>query len=291
MKLFNVFLIKFKRLSRTIGPFELLSGLMVLITLVIVIIITRTKTQWLKVGVEVEWPGYKQDNPLYWFGESMQAGDFEFDPSGKKIAEITAVKKYELPGFNDMYIYPLAKTQTDYYLMLNLKISKNKKTDVIKFKNKPLEIGAPVEFHINNTYIPGLVIFIEGAKSEDIEREIIIEGVWLNNYEWNAKGILIGAEMDDGNGGVIAKILEKRIEISRKTVETDDGRLVIGHDPLKRDIYLKVKLKVRESEGNFYFLYDKKVKIGENLFIQSPGIDVKWLSIQKIYDLDGQVIY
>lgn len=280
---------KAKRLRKKIGIFEILVGFIILLILGFVMIQLRTKEQWVKAEVKISssswWQAY-YISPPYWLGESIEVGDREFDSQGQLVAEVLGIRAYELSNLQQQ-----EPTRKDFYLTLNLRVAKDRRTGKLKFKNQPLEIGSPIELHFTNTYVPGLVTFIEGISDKEKMKEVIIEGVWLNNYPWNAEAIPIGGKMEDGMGNVVAEILEKRIELAEKTVETAWGGLVVSRDPLKRDIYLKVKLKVRESGDNLYFLYDKKIKVGENLFIQLPGIDVKWLSAMKIYDKEGKRLY
>lgn len=283
------FRLKIKKLIRKIGIFEFLIGFLVLLALVFVMIQTRSKEQWVKAEVKISSPSWWQAyyaSPPFWLGESIKVGDKEFDPQGKTVTEVLAVQAYELSTLQQQ-----EPARKDFYLTLNLRVDKDRRVGKLKFKNQPLEIGSPIELHFMNTYVPGIVTFIEGVSDRKDVREVIVEGVWLNNYPWNAEAIPIGGKMEDGMGNVVAEILGKEIRLAERTVETDWGGLVVSYDPLKRDIYLKVKLKVRESEGNLYFLYDKKVKIGENLFIQLPGIDIKWLAIKKIYDESGKRLY
>lgn len=280
---------KIKRLIKNIGVFELLIGFLILLVLVLVMAQTRSKEQWVKAEVKISasswWQAYFTAPP-YWLGESINVGDKEFDSQGKVVAEVSDVKAYELSNLEQQ-----EPARKDFYLTLKLLVARDRRTGKLKFKNQPLEVGGPIELRLVNTYVPGMVTFVEGISNGEKMREIVVEGVWLNSYPWNAEGIPIGGKMEDGMGNIMAEVLEKRIELAEKTVETAWGGLVVSRDPLRRDIYLKVKLKARESGDNLYFLYDKKVKIGENLFIQLPGIDVKWLSVRKIYDQDGKRIY
>lgn len=278
-----------KRLFKKIGIFELLLGFLVLLVLVVVMIQTRSKEQWVKAEAKISSPSWWQayfTPPPYWLGESIKVGDKEFDSQGKVVAEVLGIKVYEVTNLQLQ-----ESTRKDFYLTLNLRVSKERKTSKLKFKNQPLEIGGPIELHLVNTYVLGLVTLIEGMPDEGKMKEVVIEGVWLNSYPWNAEAIPIGGKMEDGMGNVVAEVLDKKIELAERTVETDWGGLVVSRDPLRRDIYLKVKLKVRKRGDNLYFLYDKKVKVGENLFIQLSGVDIKWLAIRKIYDEKGVRIY
>lgn len=279
---------KLRQLQKQIGVFELLAGSLILLVLIFIMLQTRSKKEWFKVEVKISSPFWWQQfaiAPPFWLGESIKPGDQEFDPQGKKIAEVIDVKTYEEPSEGG------SAARKDIFLTLNLLASRDRRTNLLKFKSKPLGVGSPIELQLNNTITTGLIVYIEGIPDERKEQEIIIEGVWMNTFPWNAEAIPVDGKMEDGSGRIIAQILDKRIELAEKTVETDDGRLVSSRDPLKRDVYLTIKLKVKRKGDNLYFREDQKVKIGENLFIQLPGIDAKWISVMKIFDKDGKQIY
>ena len=158
-------------------------------------------------------------------------------------------------------------------------------------RDRPLGVGSPIELHLSNTYIPGIVVSLEGTFDEKETRELVIEGIWLNTFPWSAEAIPIGAEMRDGMGRVVAKILDKQIFLADMVITTDDGRVLVKKNPLKRDVTIKAKILVKKQGENFYFREDQKVKIGENLFFHLPGVDVRWLSVQKIFDKDGKQLY
>lgn len=280
---------KAKRLLKTISLLEFLAGLAILLILGLVMIQTRSKKQWVKAEVKISssswWQTY-YTAPPYWLGESIKIGDKEFDSQGKVVAEVLEVRVHELSTFQLQ-----EPTRKDFYLTLNLQISKDRKTGKLKFKNQPLEIGGSVELHLTNTYVSGLVTFVEGIPDERETKELVIKGVWKNMFPRSAEAIPVGGKMEDGMGNIVAEILEKRIELAKKTVETWDGRLVASRDPLKRDVYLKIKLLAKKQGENLYFHEDQKIKIGENIFIQLPGIDVDWVSIMEIFDADGKKLY
>ncbi len=278
-----------KRLFKKIGVFEVIIGFLVVLVLVFVLVQTRSRKEWLKVEVKIApsylWQSYSA-SPPFWLGESIDIGDSEFNSQGKKIAEVLDIKTYELSPENETE----ATTRKDFYLTLNLQVDKNVRTGKLKFKNQPLEIGAPIEFHLKNTYFSALILNLEGVREEE-NLELIIEGIWLNTFPWNAEAIPIGGEMKDGMGNVVTKILDKQISLADMVVTTDDGQVFVRKNPLKRDVSIKAQILVKKQGENFYFREDQKVKIGENLFLHFPGVDLEWLSIKKIFDISGHQLY
>lgn len=280
---------KLKQLMRNISIFEILLGVVFLMLLGWIMLQTRSKKEWVKVEVKIASPSWWQAfyvSPPYWLGESVQIGDKEFDSRGKAVAEVLRVRVYEISTIEDQQ-----PTRKNFYLTLNLQVSKDKKTKKLKFKNQPLEVGTPIKFHLANTYVSGLITLVEGLSDERKIKEIVINGVRSDTFPWIAEAIQIGGKMRNEPENVIAEILEKRIELAKKTVKTWDGRLVVGRDPLKRDVYLKIKLLVKEKDENLYLYEDQKIKIGENIFIQLPEVDIGLISITDIFDSDNKGLH
>lgn len=274
---------KTKVLIRSISVLELLIALFILAALIYVVTQVKSNKQLVKVEVKISsssWWNRSNLPPPFWLGESIKVGDQEYNSSGTKVAEVLEVRAYELNSVNNGG----GTTRKDFYLTLNLLVKKNKQTQKLGFKDKPLEIGAPIELNLSNTLVRGLVTFIEGTTDTNPTKEILIEGVWQDAQPWEAEVVHINGKMEDEFGNVTAIILDKKVELARKTVETADGRLVIGRDPLRRDVYLTIKLQVKKQGASLYFREDQKVKIGELLFIQLAQVDIKNLSIIKIIE-------
>ena len=279
----QIFWQKIGRLRKKIGVFEILIGFLILIGLGWVMLKTRSKENWVKAEVRVVststgWT-YAGNAPPYWVGESFRDEDQEFDSSGKLIAEVLNVKKLELGG-----------ESKDVYLTCNLRVSKNRKTGKLEFKHKPLEIGGSVQLHLSNSYVYGLVTFVEGLKDERKEKELIIEAIWMNAFPCQAEAIPIGGKIENEPGEVIAEILDKKIELAEIAVTTDRGEVLARKNPTKRDVTLKIKMKVKEQGGVWYFYEHKKVKVGEGISLYLPGIDFHPM-IKEIFDLEGNKLY
>ena len=275
----QIFLKRISRLKKRIGAFEVLIGFLILLGLGLVMLQFRSKENWVKAEVRVVITSgrvsYWGESPPYWLSETFKAGNKEYDSQGKLIAEVLKVKKLELGG-----------ESKDAYLILNLKVSKNRKTGKLEFKHRPLEIGAPVELHLSNSYVSGLVTFVEGIEDERVQKEIVINAIWMNVFPCQAEAITVGGKMKDETGEAVAEILDKKVELHTTVVTTDRGDLLVRKHPLKRDISLRIKLKVKEQGGLLYFHEHKKVKIGEVVSIYLPEIDFHPM-IEEIFDFEG----
>jgi hypothetical protein len=280
------FLNKINILIEQITAFDLLLAVVFLLILSWILLQTSSKKEWFLVEVKTPlqfWGQSYESAPPFLLGESINIGDKEYDSGGGKIAEVLDKKEYESTSERP--------SRKEVYLTLNLKVDKNKKTSKLSFKNQALEVGSPIELHLTNTFIEGRVVFIENPAEKIEEKEILVNGIWQDAYPWVAEAISIKGEMKDTAGNIAAQILEKEIKLAEKTVETADGRLVIAWDPLKRDVNIKAKLKVRKQGNNLYFYNDQKIRIGGFIWIFLPGIDIEELNITGIFDLDGNKLY
>jgi len=278
-----------KTLLSRITPFEFLLGFVLLTLCLWLVIVTRGKEEWVKAEVKISsdyWWATYDSAPPFWLGESIKVGDKEYNARGQAAVEVLEVKGLERSAEWDEFQQTARK---DFYLSLSLRANKNRRTGKLSFKNNPLEVGGPIELHLTNTYVNGLVVSF-GHLSKTSEEEVIVDGVWKEAYPWEAEAIPIGGQMKDGIQ-TVAEILAKETVLAEKTVETDDGRLVVGRDPLARDVYLKIKLKVKKRDGVFYFHEDQKAKVGESIFVQLPGIDMKRIFVRKIFNLENERIY
>jgi len=277
------FLRKVEILKQQIGLREVLLGFLFLLILGLIAFRFRSQEKWVRVETRIvsttPYMIYSGDAPPYWLTESVKVGDVEYDSQGKSIAEVVKVNKMEFGG-----------SSKDVYLTLNLRVSKNRRTGKLEFKYKPLEIGRPLELHLSNSYVYGLVTYVEGLEDSRVYKELIIDGAWFNVYPWMADAIPVGGKMTGESGEAIAEILEKRVELHSLTVFTDVGKPVIARDPQRRDVFLKIKIKVKEQGGITYFYEYKKARVGEGISIYLKEVDI-YPVITAVYDLDGKKIY
>lgn len=274
-----------KNLIKKINPFEILLGIIFLIVIFWLMVRTRATKEWIQVEVKVSpqywWTGESyQVAPPFWLAESVKEGDQEYNSTNEPIVRVLSVEEFESTN--------VRPSRKDVYLTLDLLVNRHKKTNALQFKNKALEIGSLLNLHLANNYISGVVTFIEGISASREKKEVVIEGVIKDAWPWVAEAISLDNQMQDSRGNKIAQILDKKAEWAEKTVETADGRLVSSRDSLKRDIYIKAKLKVLEQGGNLYFYNSQKVTVGSIIWIFTPKIDLENIYITKVDEVPLQ---
>lgn len=195
--------------------------------------------------------------PPYWIADKLRAGDVAYDNLGQKVLIILDVKSW---GFQSKETWVKASVKAKY----------SKQLKRYTFEYMPLEIGRPIDVAINGTNIRGAVTYIEGLVDTREIRDIIVKA-GLNGVDiYYANGIKKGQIMYDTLNRPIAEILDMEIKPAEVAVETSDGRIVTSLHPLKRDVFLTIKLKVVNQNGSFYFLETQPVKIGFNISLYFP---------------------
>lgn len=203
-----------------------------------------------------EW-WWENPNPPYWLADPIVAGAVEYDAQGDKLVEVLETRKFEV-GERKML-----------WMKVRLKVSASEKSAQYRFRREPLQIGSVIYVAPNNVKINCNIMSIEGM--EDTSKEEIYKIVTLENYEmhpWLADKIKVGAQMLDNNGEVLVEILDKNIKNSQVFSTDYLGNGHITSNPLRRDVTLKLKMKVLRKEGLDYFSYFQPVKHG--FFIMIP---------------------
>jgi len=232
--------------------------------------------KWVRVEVRLE-PDWRWESqlPPYWLADSIKVDDEEVNNRGEAIAKI-----------EDLKIYERGSDKKDVYFLARLRVVVGGRDKKMKYKNIPLEVGAPIELHLNNTFVRGLVIYVEGLpdKSNWIEKEVEVKA--MGKHPWEADAIQVGGQMRDGRGRVVAEVLEKKVELAKEvtmTTKYGESVAIIMTNPLRRDLTLKVKLLMSEQSGSWYFLKNQKIKVGGDIIISLSEIDISG-NISRIFN-------
>lgn len=232
------------------------------------------KEKWIEVEIKGG-PGnwwWVTPAPPYWLANAVEKGDVEVDYRGRVIAEIF-----------DFRAYKTGEATTDFYIKARLNVKFDKTSGRFRYKGEPVEVGVPITLETATALITGNIIWVEGR--EEGERvEKVVKLKLYEKYPWEAEAIAVGDTMTDGEGDIVAKILDKRVERAEITVETDRGDVLARRDPLKRDITLDVKLVTIKYGDELLFRKDQIVKVGKKLLIQTPHYDFEDAYVINIMD-------
>jgi len=247
------------------------------VSVVIFLIVTSVnQDKWVniefKVTVTPTYFPYSGETPPYWIVDNIKPGDSQYDSFGQQNLRIIDVKSWGI--------------QTkDTWMTASVKAKYKPKQNKYTFQYQPLEIGRSLDVTINGTNIHGIVTSIEGQADSRKTYELILKTRLIDTGSpystvtrgvdpWYADAINKGLTMKDTSGRVVAEILEKEVKPAERVITTSDGRVFLGEDPLKKDVFLTVKLKVTKHDNTYTYLENVPIKIGfsfpiylDNVFI------------------------
>ena len=241
---------------------------MVLLAAGVVIFLTTksiNKDKWITIEFKVfsSAPYYSDYDGLvtpYWIADKIQTGDVQYDNLGQKNFQVLSVKSW---GFQAKDVWVTASVKAQY--------KPSQKTYTYQYQ--PLEIGRPIEITINGTNVRGTITAIQGFSDTRKTYDVTVKARVMDSYSpysattrgvdpWIADALEKGQVMKDTTGKIIAEILDKEVKPAEKTVITSDGRVLLSEDPLKKDVYLTVRLHVTKNNDTYLFLENVPVKIG-----------------------------
>lgn len=262
---------KIGRILNKLTPFDWLAILVILAALVFAAPFIFKQERWLTVEVKMapeQW-WWEANPPPYWLADTVKVGDKAYDALGRKIAETVDVRTLEWGA-----------TRKEAYLTVNLKANYDRRKQKFTFKQRPLEVGRPIELELGGAQILGLITYVEGLPDERQKVTKKVAAKILGVQPWIAVAIPAGGGMKDSRGRVLARVLDKRVELAREFTAVG----TVATNPLKRDVTLTLELETVEQGGIFYFREGQAVKVGQLLWIQLPGVDISAASIMEILE-------
>lgn len=221
-----------------------------------------------KMGQGLWWAATQK--PPLWFIKSLKKGMKEKDLTGKPIAEILSLRYYPYWG----------TSQYDVYILLRLKVTKMGSAKY-NFKRSTIGVGGPVDFEFPNAQFSGTIIDLSNKPIEDkfIEKIIILTKKNANLLEYET--IKIGDSYFDGKEKVF-QILEKKA-IDTQTLTSD----IFGNYPdispeIKKYIFIKAKIKVKETNGKLLFGEEQLIIPGKTINITTDNFQFQDYLVAKI---------
>jgi len=260
--------IRFKKYFSKIGLYDILVFCLVLAFLFFLSFYFREKPTWVKVGIKLSSSNWwsRGTIPPYWLADSIEVGDQEIGAFNKVSAQV-----------EDIQVLETTEEIKDVYLKLKIKANFNKNKQQYSFKGQTISVGSPMELHLGDSFVQGLITFVQ--QEEGIAEDLIISGKILNVFPWVLEPIEIGDKMKDGQGRVIAEVLEKQVTLADYLSTDWQGNVYIKKRPDRRDAFFKIKVRVSKRGSTYYFRQEQKVKVGEELYIQFENGELDYLSI------------
>lgn len=284
---------KIKKRLKCITPIQVFIILVVIAGTVFIIKSFGKKSEWKLIKMQVigqdwsrsyvEHEGYR---PPYWLAESINEGDVELGVDGSKHAEVIKVERYKRVG-----------SEYDTYLTLNVKGVLNTRTKKYVYKGRAIEVGAPISLNLNKALVIGQVIDDQVPKEGYQTKKVIVTGRIRNTEPWIISNLNIGDKMtSDNQGGVVAEVLTKNTEPAQSQILFSDskkigvrsstGSLIVERNPRLRDLVLTVELTIEKHGNEWYFGGHQNIKVGNNIWLYFPQVDLKFVEIESIRDVN-----
>lgn len=260
---------------KKISLFDILIICVILFSLLFLAFFLLRRTRYINVVIKVTNKNilYTANNPPSWFAEYFKEGMIGKNSIGQTVAIIKKVLSYDT-----------STTEKALYLTINLKADYSKGENKYSYEGNPLLIGAPIKIEFQNVLAEGLVTYLEGVKDVREDREILTETqiMWYQQVfpETNgipaflAEAINVNDEVKDSLGNVLIKIVDKKVEPAKKITTNSLGNVFVVNDPLKKDVYLTLKLKVKKINNDYYLFDDVKVKVGGSIPVHLSNISI-----------------
>jgi hypothetical protein len=210
--------------------------------------------------------------PPDWLAESIQVGDKEYNATNKATAEVITKEIYDAGG-----------TSKDVYITAKIEAKHNLKTDKYTYKGEPIQIGGPISLNLNKTFFPGMVVEIFSNTTlkkqyADVTIKVRHPGKWI----WEYDAIKIGEKILDGNGTVIAEVLDKEKKPAERETVNWQGQVLQTYSPMLVDIFVTVKIKAEKKPDGMVYREDQYLKIGNNVWLLFPSYNISAATIYEI---------
>lgn len=232
-------------------------------------------TATVSVGQDSVVYGSLLDNmgPKDWFASAFHSGQEEKDGLGRVQAEVLNVFSYDKTAIN--------KT---VYLNVRLNTVYNRATNTYTYKGVPVLVGSTIKLNLDNVYAEGLVTEVQGFPDYSARKKITVEAVikdenstylgTIGTESYIADSVQIGDTVKDNNGNELIKVLDKKVLPAEVTVTTSDGRVVVGFDPVRKDVYLTLEIYAEKINDKYYFLNDIPILINQPIPVNTSKVSV-----------------
>jgi len=202
-----------------------------------------------KVGQGYWWASTQK--PSIWYLKAIQSAKEEIDITGKPTAKVLRVAYYPWYG----------SSQYDVYVTLQLSVTKVGAQGTYNFNRETIGVGGPIDLEFKNVQFSGTIIALSEKPIVPITKTRVVYLSKKYTYPWEYDAIKIGDYFNDGNSNVI-EILEKAKGETNEVVLNDMGRLLSAETETYRYILLKIKMRVRQEDGQILY--------GDEIIV-SPG--------------------
>lgn len=225
------------------------------------------RAEYIKVRVRVTDQDvlYANNIPRNWYAQHFYAGDYELDALGKKVTEVLKVERFSITNERDVV-----------FLDLNLKATYDTRTKMYSARGKQIMYGAPMKFNLQKVTFDGIITEFPGSdmSQKAQEGEITVRTLSRGIEPMVAKTIKMGDVVTDYNGVILAEVLKVDVKQAERVATTSKGDLLLRYDPIYKDVYLTLKLKVRVVNGESLMFDSVRVKVDQPVPLNFKNISL-----------------
>jgi hypothetical protein len=222
-----------------------------------------------------------------WYSKYFYKGMKERGSLGTVNADVLDVRSYDVAPMNILYSNPannIYSVKKAIYLTLKLKVVYNRSNNQFTYQGLPVLIGSPIKLYLDRTFVSGLVTGMEGIKDTRDKQTLIVEARIKRESQtyletsgsdtYIADALTVGQKVLDDQGNLMIEIVKKRVEDAKRLTTTADGRTIISANPLKKDIYLTLKVYAFKMGDKYYLFDDVPILIGYPIPFNTPTTSV-----------------
>lgn len=208
---------------------------------------------------------YLKSLPKNWYAQRFITGDYELDALGRKISEVVEVERFAVDNEKDVV-----------FLEMLVRATYDTRTKTYSTRGKTIMFGSPMRFNLQGVTFDGIVTEFPGSteKMNIVEKYVTVKtlGRYVEPYIVNA--LSPGRVVTNSNGSILAEIEKVEVKPAEKVTTTDQGDLLLRNDPLYKDLYLTLKIKVKVINGETVMFDSLPVKIDQVIPLNFAEISI-----------------
>jgi len=245
----------------------------------VVFFFRKTETISIELKVTEQDVLYANSAAPSWFANLFKPGIKTKDGLGRTIAEVTRVYSYD-----EVHPYNRDPSKKALYITMDVATTYNSRTGEYKFRGTTLAVGEAFRISLGNLLVQGLITDIEGLDNPYQEREVLVETVLQETYQpfaettgvddFIVEAINEGDQVFDSEGSPVVTVVEKRVTPAEKNTFDDRGNVYLRQDPRKNDLYLTLRVKANEINGELYFFDNLRLQINSAIPLHFENISI-----------------
>jgi hypothetical protein len=272
-----------KKLIKFFKKFKLFDILIITLFLILtvaffVFFFRQSKYLTIKLKVSEKNILYSWSTPPFWFANLFKPGMKGKDGLGRTNVEIL-----------DVYSYESAPANKAVYLTLRLRATYNTRSQEYIYEGTPLAVGDGLRINFGEIIAEGLVVEADNLKNPYEETFLEIDTQYFNFNVNNlnsvfsettgiepfvADSVKIGDQVLDSSGKVMAEVIGKEVLPAKKNTFDDKGNVYLKFDPRKKDLFLRLKIRVKKINNEFYFFDDVRIKVDQILPLHFSAVSI-----------------